>query len=130
MKSQQLGISLVFVSILLYPYIAHAQLQQLTLSAITEKTWSGFRDEEKTLELKVFHKKGFLSDGNQPHLRTNEVISSVDYFFKNTKVSCGDSLCFDLIPVPVVYFESEDKSVQFLGLATGSRIGFMFRKRF
>lgn len=54
----------------------------------------------------------------------------VEYFFDNTSSSCADKVCFGMIPIPGVYYQSENKKKQFIGATTGSRTELFFRFKF
>lgn len=63
-------------------------------------------------------------------LTKNEADVRVDHFFENMSGKCSGKICFGMIPIPGLYFQSEKEDIQFLGATTGANTLFIVRFKF
>lgn len=126
-------LSVVFISLLVLPPVAQAQTTQ-PLKAVLEEipNYSGVKRQILPIDPSetIFETKHTMFNFKEAANTKRELEAPVDHFFKNTKSHCADKLCFGMIPIPGMYFQSRKETVQFLGITTGVRALVMFRYRF
>ena len=78
----------------------------------------------------VFGKNYALPSTKEVTIATEEVEPSVDTFFQKAAARNLGKLQFGMVPIPAMYFQSKDKSLQLLGLTTVVKMEVVFRYNF
>jgi len=120
----------------LFPLISKAQTTTYSFSLVLEKEHTFLDTKRRSVtddigKEDIFGRNYLMPTVVDVALASDQAEIHIDRFFENFASSKKPGkINFGMIPLPALYFQSEKKTIQFIGGTTGAKTEFLFRYNF